>query len=88
MKYKLVQVDGMWSVVEQSTDHVIAIFIEKDEAKKFMRTLNFGAVFDGWTPAFFLKILSTTATVFYYSYRFYSYRSRAIFGVLFISHRK
>ena len=55
MKYKMVQVDGMWSVVEQSTDHVIAIFIEKDEAKKFMQTLNFGAVFDGWTPAFFLK---------------------------------
>ena len=55
MKYKLVQIDGMWRVVEQSTDHVIASLKDKDEAKKIMRNLNFGAVFDGWTPAFFLK---------------------------------
>jgi len=55
MKYKLVQIDGMWRVVEQSTDHVIVSFKDKDEAKKIMRNLNFGAVFDGWTPAFFLK---------------------------------
>ena len=55
MKYKLVQIDGMWRVVEQSTDHVIVSLKDKDEAKKIMRNLNFGAVFDGWTPAFFLK---------------------------------
>jgi len=55
MKYKLVQIEGMWSVVEQSTDHVIVTLKDKDEAKKIMRNLNFGAVFDGWTPAFFLK---------------------------------
>ena len=55
MKYKIVEANGMWNVVEQSTDHVIVSFKDKDEAKKIMRNLNFGAVFDGWTPAFFLK---------------------------------
>jgi hypothetical protein len=55
MKYKIVEANGVWNVVEQSTDHVIVSFKDKDEAKKIMRNLNFGAVFDGWTPAFFLK---------------------------------
>ena len=57
MKYKIVEANGMWNVVEQSTDHVIVSFKDKDkdQAKKIMRNLNFGAVFDGWTPAFFLK---------------------------------
>ena len=55
MKYKLIEVNGMWNVVEHSTDHVIVTLKNKDEAKKIMRNLNFGAVFDGWTPAFFLK---------------------------------
>jgi hypothetical protein len=55
MKYKIVEANGMWNVVEQSTNHAIVSFKDKDEAKKIMRNLNFGAVFDGWTPAFFLK---------------------------------
>ena len=55
MKYKMIEVNGLWNVVEQSTDHVIVSLKDRDEAKKIMRNLNFGAVFDGWTPAFFLK---------------------------------
>ena len=57
MKYKLQQVSNGWAIIEISTDHVLATFKTGAEAKKEMRRLNFGAVFDGWTPAFFLKNL-------------------------------
>ena len=58
MKYKMIDVNGVWNIVETQTDHVVATIKNKDEAKKRMRNLNFGAVFDGWTPAFFLKNLN------------------------------
>jgi hypothetical protein len=58
MKYKLKGIYNGWMVVEIKTDHVLAFFTDKEEARKELRRLNFGAVFDGWTPAFFLKNLN------------------------------
>ena len=54
----MIDVNGVWKIIETPTEHTIAEFKSKDEAKKYMRNLNFGAVFDGWTPAFFLKNLN------------------------------
>ena len=58
MKYKMKEDNGFWNIIETPTQHVIRSFKDREEAKKYMRNLNFGAVFDGWTPAFFLKDLN------------------------------
>ena len=44
-------------VIEKSTNQVIRSFDNKADAKKFLRHMNFGGGFDGWTPEFFLKAL-------------------------------
>lgn len=58
MKYKLKQDGSLWNVIETPTQHLVGTFKDKEKAKKYMRNLNFGGVFDGWTPAFFLKDLN------------------------------
>lgn len=42
-------------VVEKATGQTIKRFDSKAEAKKFLRHMNFGGGFDGWTPEFFLR---------------------------------
>lgn len=55
MKYKMKKESDLYKVVEVATSHVIMSFKVEQEARKYMRSLNFGAVFDGWTPRFFLQ---------------------------------
>ena len=58
MNYKLKVENGV-SVIETSTDQIIRSFDNLDSARKFLRQLNLGGGFDGWTPSFFLKDFST-----------------------------
>lgn len=58
MNYKLKVENGV-SVIETSTDQIIRSFDNLDSARKFLRQLNLGGGFDGWTPSFFLRDLST-----------------------------
>jgi hypothetical protein len=41
-------------VFEIATEQVIKSFTDKTEAKKFLRRLNLGGGFNGWTPTFFM----------------------------------
>ena len=58
MNYKL-KIENDVSVIETSTDQIIRSFDNLDSARKFLRQLNLGGGFDGWTPSFFLKDFST-----------------------------
>lgn len=52
--YKLVEENKTYSVFEIATEQVIKTFTDKSEAKKFLRHLNLGGGFSGWTPTFFM----------------------------------
>jgi hypothetical protein len=41
-------------ILETATNQLIETNIPSVDAKERCRDLNFGAVFDGWTPSFFL----------------------------------
>ena len=59
MNYNLVEGkdEKVYDVMETTTDQVIKSFPGDKflEARSFMRHLNLGGSFDGWTPSFFLK---------------------------------
>lgn len=48
----------VYNVIETQTEQVVKSFDSKDKAKKFLRHLNLGGGFDGWTPTFFLNKLN------------------------------
>lgn len=52
--YKLFEKDGLFSIIETKTEHIIKKFDNKEIARQFMRSLNFGSGFDGWTPQFMI----------------------------------
>lgn len=54
MNYKLKTDNGV-SVIETATEQVIKKFDNIESARKFMRHLNLGGAFDGWSPSFILK---------------------------------
>ena len=56
MNYKLVNQPGhFFDVLETTTNQTVKTFMSLKDAKDFMRHLNLGGAFDGWTPHFFLK---------------------------------
>lgn len=59
MTYNLVEGKdkSMYDVLEETTSQVIKSFPGEKflEAREFMRHLNLGGGFDGWTPSFLLK---------------------------------
>ena len=57
MNYNLVEGENksLYYVKENMTDQVIKSFKEFNEARKFLRSLNLGAGFAGWTPSFVLR---------------------------------
>jgi len=59
MVYNLVEGKdkSMYDVLEETTGQVIKSFAGDrfSEARAFMRHLNLGGGFDGWTPTFLLK---------------------------------
>ena len=52
MNYKIIKTGDMFTVLEKPTDLRLAVFEAEEDARKFMRRLNLGGAFDGWTPAF------------------------------------
>ena len=62
MVYNLVEGKNksMYDILETTTDQVIMSFPGDKflEARAFMRHLNLGGAFDGWTPSFLLKKLT------------------------------
>lgn len=61
MNYKLIEGENKktFYVKETTTDLVIESFSNFTEAKKFMRHLNLGGGFDGFTPEFMVDKRST-----------------------------
>jgi hypothetical protein len=57
LNYNLVTAgkENHYSIFETSTEQVLKTFDNFNEARKFMRHLNLGGGFDGWTPSFLLK---------------------------------
>ena len=47
--------ESCYDIFETSTEQVLRTFDNFNEARKFMRHLNLGGGFDGWTPTFFIK---------------------------------
>ena len=54
MNYRVVE-GSNFTVVETATDLIIKTYKTLREAKSFMRHLNLGGGFDGFTPEFILK---------------------------------
>jgi hypothetical protein len=61
INYKLVPAPdkSKYSVFETATEQNIKTFANFADARKFMRSLNLGNGFDGWTPTFLLQDFST-----------------------------
>ena len=59
MNYKIVNENHKFAVREVKTDQNLEVFKTKDDARKFMRHLNLGGSFDGWTPAFVARKVKT-----------------------------
>ena len=55
MNYKVVEVNGTFVVEEKATKQIIETFEEYTDAKKYMKFLNLGGAFDGFTPSFILN---------------------------------
>jgi REP element-mobilizing transposase RayT len=53
--YKIIENNGVYCVWEIPTEQTIKTFMDRKEAKKFLRHLNLGGGFSGWTPTFFMK---------------------------------
>jgi len=45
----------IYNVIETTTSQIIKTFMDPKEAKDYMRFLNLGGAFDGFTPSFLVK---------------------------------
>jgi hypothetical protein len=54
LNYKLVDNNNVFDIFETQTEQIIKSFDDNTEARKFLRHLNLGGGFDGWTPSFFM----------------------------------
>lgn len=55
LDYKVIEKDGKFCIEERATEYIIKTFKNKDEAKKYMKFLNLGGGFAGFTPSFILN---------------------------------
>ena len=56
MNYKVEQTsDKRFAVKETRTEQIIESFKTQKEARDFMKRLNLGYAFDGWSPTFVLR---------------------------------
>lgn len=60
--YKIIEDKGVFNIWENTTEQVIRSFTDNTEARKFLRHLNLGGGFDGWTPTFFLNLFEVKAS--------------------------
>jgi hypothetical protein len=59
MNYKMLNDLGTYKVLEVATEQSVGSFETQTEARKFLRHLNLGGGFDGWSPAFVLRSMKT-----------------------------
>lgn len=59
MNYKLIEKSDLYQIFETKTSQVIESFSDKEKARKYLRYLNLGGSFDGFTPSFMLKKFCT-----------------------------
>jgi hypothetical protein len=62
--YKLIENPtdkSKYAILETSTEQIVKIFDGKDfsDARKFLRHLNLGGGFDGWSPSFCVRNISS-----------------------------
>lgn len=55
MTYRVQKEQGQYHIIEKDTDLVIRQVKEESRAREICRTLNLGAGFNGFTPAFFAQ---------------------------------
>ena len=55
MTYRVETEQGQYQIIEKDTDLVIRQVKEEKEARELCRSLNLGAGFNGFTPAFFTE---------------------------------
>lgn len=56
VNYKVEQTsDKKFSVKEVKTEQIIKVFSNNKDAREYMKGLNLGRGFDGWSPSFILK---------------------------------
>ena len=55
MTYRVETEQGQYQIIEKDTDLVIRQVKEEKEARELCRSLNLGAGFNGFTPAFFIE---------------------------------
>jgi hypothetical protein len=58
MNYKIIDskdIPTCFDVVETATNVIVKTFPLYQDARKFLRHLNLGGAFDGWTPMFMVK---------------------------------
>lgn len=60
--YKIIEDKGTYNIFETTTEQVIKTFTDNAEARKFLRHLNLGGGFEGWTPTFFLQSVEIKET--------------------------
>lgn len=53
--YKMVEDNATFGIYEIATEQVIKTFTDRSEARKFLRHVNLGGGFNGWTPTFFMR---------------------------------
>lgn len=62
-KYSVVFVEHnnefLWCVYEHATELVVNDFYFEDEARQYIKFLNRGGAFAGWTPSFFTEKINT-----------------------------
>lgn len=55
LNYKIIDNQGVFDILETTTDQIVKSFSDNQEARKLLRHLNLGGGFEGWTPTFFLQ---------------------------------
>lgn len=52
INYKIVNRGDKFCILETQTDQIVKICDDKKVAKKYLKHLNLGGGFDGWSPSF------------------------------------
>ena len=53
--YKIVEQKNTYNIYEIATEQTVKTFTNYSEARKFLRHLNLGGGFNGWSPSFIFR---------------------------------
>lgn len=60
LDYKVIEKGGKFHIEERATEYIIKSFDTREDAKKYMKFLNLGGAFAGWSPKFILCSASSS----------------------------